>query len=70
MRINMKTKFHERDNSHDEINSPFNNVKERWRLGAYYKNMPNTKKRSYHAINFVYIRTNKIFENTPKTNSM
>jgi len=41
--------------------------------GAYViftKHMPNTRKRSYHAIYFVYIWTNKILENTPKTNSM
>jgi hypothetical protein len=45
MCINMTTKFHERDNNHDEITSPFNNVKERWCKGAFYKTHAQHKKK-------------------------
>ena len=33
----MKAKFHERDINHDDITSPFNNVKEICCKGAFYK---------------------------------
>jgi len=45
MRINMKTKFDERDNNHDDIISPFNNVKERWCKGAFDKAHAQHKKK-------------------------
>jgi hypothetical protein len=44
MHINMKTKFHERDNNRDDITSLFNNIKERWCNGAFYKTNAQHKK--------------------------
>ena len=41
----MTTKFHERDNNHDKITSPFNNVKYRWCICDFYKTHAQHKKK-------------------------